>query len=803
MKHSLKKIISSLLAVIMVFGVLTIAPFTVSAANTADSLVAIAEGELGNTNYSKYYGGNAGAWCADFVTWCAQQAGVSSITNSSSCYYMYKGMKENGCQEVSSPQKGDIVFFYCNSCSGTANKWCHVGIMVNSTTSIDGNYGGKVSYDSSYSHYGSLGYKHSSGISKIYVRPNYSNPNPPEPEALTAGTILNLGDYFSARIRNISMDKVITYSGGNAVIGTSMNNKIARQIWNFSRNNNGSYTIKTCLNDTCMELHNFDDFDGGNVTCIPANGSTAQNWFIYQRSDGSCYLRPECSSSRVLDITGGNSYDGNGAELWIYNNTDAQRFAIDKCGSVMNLGDDFAASIEHTEHWKPLTQTADDNVVLFTSSQDNMSRILWHFERNNDNGWYTITSYENEKRLEVAGGEDKDGANVQCGNPQDTFAQYWYVLKGWDENGQEFMYIKSACSSKNLDLFYNSEDDGTNIQMWSINGTLAQRFSIYKVGGNTSYSIQSDNNSISLRQSAKISITNTTFVINYKFHIINPDGTETIIDNKCNSNFNFMPQKIGKYIIFCEVTSPSSSYVGSRNKDYVEINVSNNTHNIYTDNFELSLSSNSYTYDDKAKAPTVTVKNDTATLVKDTDYTVEYSNNTNAGTSTVTVTGIGNYTGTLTKTFIINKAQQTVNATISSNTINLGDTSKITASGQGIISYTSDNTDVATVSSSGVVMGIGAGTATITVTAKGNNNYNEASKTFTVLVKKPLLLGDINGDGVISVLDATELQKHLAGLVTLSDEQLAFADTNGDGKVTVLDATAIQKYIAGLVTELG
>lgn len=179
MKNRLRKFTSFVISIAMVLGILTVAPFTVSAANTADSLVAIAEGELGNTNYSKY-NGHAGAWCADFVTWCAQQAGVSSITNNSSCYYMYKGMTDtNHCQVVSSPQKGDIVFFYCNSCSGTANKWCHVGIMVNSTTSIDGNYGGKVSYDSSYSHYGSLGYKHSSGISKIYVRPNYENGNNP------------------------------------------------------------------------------------------------------------------------------------------------------------------------------------------------------------------------------------------------------------------------------------------------------------------------------------------------------------------------------------------------------------------------------------------------------------------------------------------------------------------------------------------------------------------------------------------------------------------------------------------------
>lgn len=642
----------------MFVSIIPLSVVTVSAANTADSLVAIAEGELGNTNYTKYYGGNAGAWCADFVTWCAQQAGVSSITNSSSCYYMHKGMIEtNHCQEVSSPQKGDIVFFYCNSCSGTANKWCHVGIMVNSTTSIDGNYGGKVSYDSSYSHYGSLGYKHSSGIRKIYVRPNYSNtPNnfPGEEDKsynvpvwktanskldtydsngnkesgrwidagdncyiekvykngyawvkyptsngdrwaytnafgfsldkkISYGTTINLGENFSARIRNIQMNKVVTYSNGNAVIGASMNNKLARQIWKFSRNSNGSYRIKSCLNDTCMELHNFGDFDGGNVTCIPANGSTAQNWFICENSDGSLYLRPECSSTRVLDVTGGDAHDGNNMQLWTYNKTDAQMFSIDKCGEVINVGDNFVASIEHTEYWKPLMQAEDGNVVLCTSSQKNMSRILWNFERDSNNGWYTITSYENGKRLEVSNESDEDGANVQCAEARDTYAQYWYILKGWEENGNEYKYIKSACSSKNLDLLYNSKEDGTNIQMWSINGTLAQRFSIYEINGDTTYDISYVDNEIEIGNQTNIIVSNTNFVIQYEFHVIHPNGIEEIIDNKCDNIYSFAPKQAGIYTIFCRVNSPVSSYVGSINDRYVKIRVSNKLGDINAD----------------------------------------------------------------------------------------------------------------------------------------------------------------------------------------------------------------------------
>ena len=70
----------------------------------------------------------------------------------------------------------------------------------------------------------------------------------------------------------------------------------------------------------------------------------------------------------------------------------------------------------------------------------------------------------------------------------------------------------------------------------------------------------------------------------------------------------------------------------------------------------ISLSQSAYTYDGTQKMPTVTVSKNSRTLTRDTDYTLEYSNNINVGTATVTITGIGNYTGTATKQFTINAA---------------------------------------------------------------------------------------------------------------------------------------------------
>ena len=71
----------------------------------------------------------------------------------------------------------------------------------------------------------------------------------------------------------------------------------------------------------------------------------------------------------------------------------------------------------------------------------------------------------------------------------------------------------------------------------------------------------------------------------------------------------------------------------------------------------LKLSKTKYTYNGKAKKPTVTVTLNGKTLKKNTDYTVKYTNNKKVGKATVTITGKGNYTGTKTATFkIIPKA---------------------------------------------------------------------------------------------------------------------------------------------------
>lgn len=140
---------------------------------------------------------------------------------------------------------------------------------------------------------------------------------------------------------------------------------------------------------------------------------------------------------------------------------------------------------------------------------------------------------------------------------------------------------------------------------------------------------------------------------------------------------------------------------------------------------------NSLTYNGSTLSPAVTIKYGNATLKKNTDYTVAYSNNVNAGTGTITITGKGIYGGSVKKTFTIKKLG--ISATAVSGTGNkvyTGSAIKpvpaVKAGGRTLkngtdftVSY-KNNTE--------------PGTATLIVNGKGNYS-GSVSKTFKITAR--------------------------------------------------------------------
>ncbi len=150
----------------------------------------------------------------------------------------------------------------------------------------------------------------------------------------------------------------------------------------------------------------------------------------------------------------------------------------------------------------------------------------------------------------------------------------------------------------------------------------------------------------------------------------------------------------------------------------------------------ITLERSSYTYDGKAKTPTVTVRDGEKTLSPGVDYSVTYQNNTNAGTAKARITGKGNYTGILTREFTIQKAAQALNCTQTYNKAygNKPFTIKVSRkSGTGSLSYKTSDKKVADVKNGKVTIK-GTGVAVITIKAAANANYNAKSIKSTIKV---------------------------------------------------------------------
>lgn len=179
-------------------------------------------------------------------------------------------------------------------------------------------------------------------------------------------------------------------------------------------------------------------------------------------------------------------------------------------------------------------------------------------------------------------------------------------------------------------------------------------------------------------------------------------------------------------------------------------------------------------YDGTAKEPAVTVtNNDDVELTVDTDYTVVYQNNVNGGTAKVTITGRGNYTGSITKEFTIpgkDLVDADVTMTVPEDAEYTGEEYKVsdivvvdsTISEEGPVTlvkdvdYKVEYTDA-----------VNAGEAKVAVVGKGNY-AGTITKTFTISAK----------DIIFDETDETEDRKYVVTVDT--DSKVATVDEEGN-----------------------
>ena len=179
-------------------------------------------GGSGNyTKYGKWYGINPGAWCAMFVSWCANQAGIpkTTITSHASCDIGMQWFQKNGywqwspaCGGTYQPKRGDIIYFRTNTNQVTDST--HVGIVYNSDASkvytIEGNASNKCQTKS---------YALSSAYIIGYGTPPYTGTTVPQ----DLGTYIVTAGSLNMRNQPSSSGTIVkVLSNGDAIVVTQI-----------------------------------------------------------------------------------------------------------------------------------------------------------------------------------------------------------------------------------------------------------------------------------------------------------------------------------------------------------------------------------------------------------------------------------------------------------------------------------------------------------------------------------------------------------------------------------------------------
>lgn len=141
----MKRIIYSVVALSLVFTMLS-SNAQAAVPNSSSSLISTAlsqldyeEGAQGYSQYGQWYGVPRGDWCDMFVSWCANQAGLSTsvFPRSAGCTTHVRLFSKNSPYYTSAarggnyiPQQGDVIFFYNYPKYPNANVVRHIGIVL-------------------------------------------------------------------------------------------------------------------------------------------------------------------------------------------------------------------------------------------------------------------------------------------------------------------------------------------------------------------------------------------------------------------------------------------------------------------------------------------------------------------------------------------------------------------------------------------------------------------------------------------------------------------------------------------------
>ncbi len=252
----------------------------------------------------------------------------------------------------------------------------------------------------------------------------------------------------------------------------------------------GYYKITSVKSSKSLDVAYGLSTNGTNVWQYEGNETDAQKWIIKDAGNGYFNIISKCNGL-YLDVAYGLSTDGTNVQVYEGNGTNAQKFKFvlaEEFEGKQTIKDGIYYIITGVSSSKVIDIAGgqnDNSANVQIGSKSNLSRKKFLITYKGS-GLYEIENINSGKMLDVEYANATNGANVSQYESNGTKAQRW-VIK---DLGNSYYNIISRCGGLYLDVAYGLSTEGTNIQIYEKNGTDAQKFKFEEAEFNTGKTLE-------------------------------------------------------------------------------------------------------------------------------------------------------------------------------------------------------------------------------------------------------------------------------------------------------------------------
>ncbi|GAB3641453.1 RICIN domain-containing protein [Spirosoma arcticum] len=304
------------------------------------------------------------------------------------------------------------------------------------------------------------------------------------------GLYLNSGSYNTVvcnlelvntpnAVKDTPLDKIDHWS-----VGTGSCNPMAPSSPNSPVESGAIYTITAKHSSKVLDVYGSSREDGGKIVQWGPNGADNQKWILTDLKNGY-YVIKSSLNGKALDVSGSSMSDGAQIYQWSTQLGDNQQFKlVDAGGGYYNV------VAKHSQKYLTIERNSPSDGAYIQQWSNNggdnqkfrFTKLIAPSETSQPiaaNVTYTITAKHSSKALDVYGSSREDGGKIVQWGPNGADNQKWILTD--QKNG--YYLIKSSLNGKALDVGGSSMSDGAQVFQWSIHLGDNQQFKLVDAGG--------------------------------------------------------------------------------------------------------------------------------------------------------------------------------------------------------------------------------------------------------------------------------------------------------------------------------